>query len=172
MIGYIKSFKCPIESRTFQEYAYNVIQLKEPHEAGEIINNHWLICNNGLVNDTGKYEKGYYVKVANLNLVDIFATDINYDDRKDLEKYNTEIISGIKVNVYRTQMPFSRNEMITEHNEKLITENLKLKQTLKWIKGQYDMDFTEDEIQELEPRDKCIYEEVEKVINRFERKDD
>ena len=31
--------------------AFDAIQLKESHDAGEIINNHWLICNNEVMSD-------------------------------------------------------------------------------------------------------------------------
>lgn len=40
-----------------------------------------------------------------------------------------------------------------------------LNEALKWIKEQYDNDFTEDELNNLEPRDKAIYSILkEKII--------
>lgn len=101
MVGCIISTKYPIEDKFVQEKLCDAVQLKEPHEAGEIINNHWLICNNGIEPDEGKYSKGYYVRAVNLNLIDLFATDIDYDNRKDIKKYGMEFISGKKVNVYK-----------------------------------------------------------------------
>jgi len=99
MIGEILKFKIPPESKSFMD-AYDVIQLTEPHEAGEIINDYWLIENESFVNEfKAKFDTGYYVRIVNLNLVDLFITDINYDDKNDLMKYGRKI-KYIDNNIY------------------------------------------------------------------------
>lgn len=110
MIGQVVKFKCPIEDSEKLEKAYDVIQLAEPHEAGEIINNCWLIINSDFNEFKGKYEAGYYVRVINLKYCDIIETDINYDNKSDLRKINTKLMTiypmyinenhMLKVNVY------------------------------------------------------------------------
>lgn len=45
MIGQVIKFKCSIEDTKTLEKAYDVIQLTESHEAGEIINDYWLVLN-------------------------------------------------------------------------------------------------------------------------------
>jgi len=80
--------------------AYKTIQLTEPHEAGEILGDYWMICNEHLyykdVNEknTGKFKTGYYVKVIDIRYFDVFATDINYDSRDDLKKLGTKAIAS------------------------------------------------------------------------------
>jgi hypothetical protein len=50
----------------------------------------------------------------------------------------------------------------TENNK---TE-LKYLETIKWIKSQYDTDFTEEELQQLNPRDEVIYENVKEILQK------
>lgn len=74
--------------------AFTVIQLKEPHEAGEIIDDYWLIANENILLDgieKYKFEIGYYVKGIDIRYFEIFETDINYDNREDLRKFGTKI---------------------------------------------------------------------------------
>jgi hypothetical protein len=108
MIGNVTKFKYPIESEIVQK-AYDVIQLTEPHEAGEIIDDCWLIINSEFNEFKGKYETGYYVKVVNIKFCDIIETDINYDNRSDLRKINIKSMNiypisnqprTFKINVY------------------------------------------------------------------------
>lgn len=108
MIGNVISFKHQIESKILQE-AYDVIQLTESHEAGEIINDCWLILNSDFNDFKGKYEAEYYVKVIDLKYCNIIETDINYDNKSNLRKINTKSINiypvsnqpqMFKVNVY------------------------------------------------------------------------
>ena len=73
--------------------ALKIIQLTEPHEAGEIINDYYLIANeNVLLNGIEKYkfEVGYYVKIIDIRYFDIFETDINYDNKEYLRKIGTK----------------------------------------------------------------------------------
>lgn len=93
---------------TSLEKAYDCIQLTEFHEAGEIINDYWLITNCYFDKFEGKYDIGYYVRIIDIRYLEIFATDINYDDRKDLIKINIKkenrVINGetytFDVNIY------------------------------------------------------------------------
>ena len=82
--------------------AYDVIQLTEPHEAGEIINDYWLIENDE-IESFRKFKKDDFVRVIDIRYFDLFETDINYDNRKDLLKYGTSFrqFSNHKaINVY------------------------------------------------------------------------
>jgi hypothetical protein len=88
MIGQVVKFKYSVENTEMLKRAYDVIQLSEPHEAGEIINDHWLIVNSEFSEFKGKYEAGYYVKIVNLKFCDIIETDIDHN-RSDLRKINT-----------------------------------------------------------------------------------
>ena len=58
----------------------------------------------------------------------------------------------------------SGNKQILEEYKITFKEKLRYWKVLTWIKGQYDGDFTEDEIQDLCVRDKCIYESLEEVL--------
>jgi hypothetical protein len=81
--------------------AFNVIQLTEPHEAGEILNNYYLIANEGVLLDgimEYKFKEGYFVKLIDIRYFDLFETDFNYDDRDDLKKY------GVKMKTYENQI--------------------------------------------------------------------
>jgi hypothetical protein len=89
MIGYDIKWKYPYGSFETNN-GYDCIQLTESHEAGELINEHWLIVNCDFEGFKGVYESGLYVKIIDIRFLDIFATDINYDNRKDLKKVNTE----------------------------------------------------------------------------------
>jgi hypothetical protein len=111
MIGQVTKFKFSIEDSKMLQKAYDVIQLTEPHEAGEIINDNWMILNDNVIivdsdceENKGKYSAGYYVKIVDLRFCDIIETDINYDNRNDLRKINTKTIfvsNEVKtVNVY------------------------------------------------------------------------
>lgn len=96
MIGKAIKFKIPLESKSLID-AYDIVQLTEPHEAGEIINNDWLIINSDYEEFMGKYKAGYYVRVVNLRFCDIIETDINYDNRDDLRKINIKPLSNVNV---------------------------------------------------------------------------
>lgn len=109
MIGQVTKFKCSIEDSETMQKAYYVIKLTEAHEAGEIINDCWLIINSDFSEFKGKYEAGYYVRVVNLKFCDIIETDINYDNRNNLRKINTKSMNiypmssqpqMFKINVY------------------------------------------------------------------------
>lgn len=88
--------------------AFIVIQLKEHHEAGEIIDNYYLIANENIwINGVEKYdfEIGYYVKGIDIRYFDTFETDINYNNRNDLRwlgkqirTFNNQIVT---VNLYQ-----------------------------------------------------------------------
>ena len=115
MIGYEIQCKYPYSYDGLGrrlDNAYKTIQLAEPHEAGEIIDDYWMICNENCgykdenENNTGKFEVNYYVKVIDIRYFDVFATDINYDSRDDLKRLGTRMIAnGIQyvgtVNLYR-----------------------------------------------------------------------
>ena len=88
MIGQVVKFKYSVENTEMLKRAYDVVQLSEPHEAGEIINDYWLILNSEFGDFKGKYEAGYYVKIIDLNFCDIIETDIDHN-RSDLRKINT-----------------------------------------------------------------------------------
>ena len=111
MIGQVIKFKFSIEDSEMLQKAYDLIQLTEPHEAGEIINNNWMILNDNVIiidsdceENKGKYNAGYWVKIVDLKFCDIVETDINYDNKVDLKKINTKTIfinNEVKtVNVY------------------------------------------------------------------------
>lgn len=53
-----------------------------------------------------------------------------------------------------------------ENYEILKEEKDKYFEIIKWIKKQYDDDFTEEEIMQLEPRDSSIYKVVERIIRK------
>lgn len=57
-------------------------------------------------------------------------------------------------------------ESLNTRSERCLMFKQKLKywKVLGWIKGQYDTDFTKEEIQQLEPRDAAIYEAIEEVL--------
>lgn len=118
MIGYEVQCKYPYSYNSLGKQldkAYKTIQLIEPHEAGEILDNYWMICNESWYEEgieekikeiIGKFEAEYYVKGVDIRYFDIFATDINYDHRKDLRKLGTKVVKkGNKyigtVNLYR-----------------------------------------------------------------------
>ena len=89
------------------ENAIDVIQIDEAHEVGEIINDYWLIVNCETPWSNApifKYEKGEYVKAIDIRCFDVFATDKNYNDRKDLTLYGAEsklyFGNQVVVNVY------------------------------------------------------------------------
>lgn len=58
----------------------------------------------------------------------------------------------------------SGNKQVLEEYRVTFAEKLRYWKIIEWIKGQYDADFTKEEIQQLEPRDSCIYETIEKVL--------
>lgn len=89
--------------------AFKTIQLKERHEAGEIIDNYYLISNEGIYTNTNytekyKFKSGYYVKGIDIRYFDIFETDINYDNRQDLRKIGLKTRrfnnQNVKTNLY------------------------------------------------------------------------
>lgn len=103
MIGHIIKCKYPYSFNSIGrqlDEAYKTIQLTESHEAGEILDDYWMICNestwdkNGNENDTGRFNAKYYIKGIDIRYFDIFATDINYDYREDLRKLGTEIVTS------------------------------------------------------------------------------
>lgn len=107
MIGY--DIKCKDEydyynSTYFVDNAFKGIRIEKPCEVEEIINDYLLICNDRF-NLKFKYDKGNHVKVIDIRYFDLFATDMNYDDRKDLEKINIGKVhydkKDINVNIYR-----------------------------------------------------------------------
>ena len=101
MIGYEIQCKYPYGYDNLGrqlDKAYKTIQLTESHEAGEILDDYWMICNeywyeDGNEKETGKFKVGYYVKVIDIRYFDVFAADINYDSREDLKKIGTEMIA-------------------------------------------------------------------------------
>lgn len=101
MIGEVIKFKFPYESEILQD-AYDCIQLQEPHEAGEIINDEWFIVNCSFGGFQGIYSTNEYVKVVNLRYIDVFKTDIDYSTRNDLIKINTNIEYYTENNIQNT----------------------------------------------------------------------
>jgi len=114
MIGYDIQSKYPYSYDNLGKQlgkAYKTIQLTESHEAGEILDDYWLICNeswykDGYENNTGKFKTNYYVKGIDIRYYDVFATDIDYDSREDLKKLGTKLTTRGnqyigKVNLYK-----------------------------------------------------------------------
>jgi len=102
MIGYEIQCKYPYSYDNLGKQldrAYKTIQLTEPHEAGEILDDYWMICCNEVwyeernEENIGKFKAKYYVKVMDIRYFDIFATDINYNSRDDLKKLGTKLIN-------------------------------------------------------------------------------
>ena len=89
--------------------AYEIVGLLESYEAGEIINDFWLIVHDDIFGFRGVFDKGMFVKIIDLRYFSIFGTDKNYDNREDLEKLGTEkftftennIRKDIDVNIYK-----------------------------------------------------------------------
>lgn len=50
----------------------------------------------------------------------------------------------------------------------LIKEKENLINALRYVKEQYEMDFTEEELVELEPRDNCIYNTAIYNLNKID----
>jgi len=102
MIGYDIQSKYPYSYDNLGKQldkAYKTIQLTESHEAGEILEDYWLVCNeswykDGDKNNTGKFKTNYYVKGIDIRYFDVFATDINYDSREDLKRLGTRMIAN------------------------------------------------------------------------------
>ena len=103
MIGYDIQCKYPYGYDSLGkrlDKAYKTIQITEPHEAGEILEDYWMICNENCwykddnENNTGKFKTNYYVKGIDIRYFDIFATDINYDSREDLKRLGTRMIAS------------------------------------------------------------------------------
>jgi hypothetical protein len=72
------------------EDCYDVIQIFEPHEAGEIINHNQLICNVGSIGDLvdkGKYKTGDWVKIVDISSLDVFDSDMDMQV-DNFTKYN------------------------------------------------------------------------------------
>ena len=97
--------KCKPEFNYFDgslDRAFDIVQINEPHEVGEIINGYWLIVNSDA---TYQYNSGQYVKVINLKYFDLVATDINHDSTGYLVKLGTEkqlhCNKEITVNIYK-----------------------------------------------------------------------
>ena len=99
MIGYEIQCKYPYSYDNLGKQldkAYKAIQLTEPHETEEILDNYWMICNEVWDEERneenfGKFKAKYYVKVMDIRYFDVFATDINYDSREDLKKLGTKL---------------------------------------------------------------------------------
>ena len=75
------------------ERVYESFILKEDRECGEIINDYYLIIDGSSPFDetlTLTYKKGDCVLTVDIRCLDIFSTDINYDNRSDLSKMKTE----------------------------------------------------------------------------------
>jgi len=70
---------CMVGYEPSEKY-YRIIQLSEDKESGEIIDNYYLVL------DTGKHLSGRYVRTIDIRALEVFSTDINYDDRVDLIK--------------------------------------------------------------------------------------
>jgi hypothetical protein len=85
MFGHFVKAKMPICCESF-ENAYQAFWLEEDSEPGKIINEYYLILDDA---DTFYFKKGRYVNTIDIRYLDIFETDINYDDRSDLTKINT-----------------------------------------------------------------------------------
>lgn len=87
MFGYVGKYKCYYDKLPY--YAISVKQLSEPHEAGEILDNYWLIVNCDYDSLEGKYQTGDFVKVIDIRFIDIFVTDVELDN-KFIQKINTD----------------------------------------------------------------------------------
>lgn len=86
------------------------------------------------------------------------------DDFELIYNSNVENLKEIEELKEQYKILESGNKQILEEYKITLIENLRYWKVLTWIKGQYDGDFTEDEIQELCVRDKCIYESLEEVL--------
>lgn len=62
----------------------------------------------------------------------------------------------------------SGNKQLCEEIKRLVKEKGKLINALRYVKEQYEMDFTEEELAELEPRDESIYNTVVKNLNEID----
>ena len=79
--------------------AIKTIKLNEKHEVGEIINDYWLVLNEPeiIVEDEPYepkyfYEKGDYIRVADIRLYTQFSTDKKFDNREDMRWLQTECL--------------------------------------------------------------------------------
>lgn len=53
-------------------------------------------------------------------------------------------------------------------NKSLSKDRDRYREIMKWIKKQYELDFTEDEIYDLEPRDTVIYNTIKSALGDIE----
>ena len=109
--------------------AIKLVKLNEKHEVGEIIEDYWLIISDPeiIVADEPYepkyfYEKGDYVRVADIRFYKQFSTDKDYNDRKDMRWLQTKANDKM-VKVYRYEYIGQGNEMNNELNN-LITNDM------------------------------------------------
>jgi hypothetical protein len=63
------------------------------------------------------------------------------------------------------------NKQLREEIKRFVKERIKLIDTLRGIKAQYENDFTEEELQEFfekEPREECIYNATTEVLREID----
>ena len=61
------------------------------------------------------------------------------------------------------------NEQVVKESRIMFKQKLKLLDVIEWVKEQYDSDFSEEEIDNLEPRDSAIYAKISETIkNTYE----
>jgi hypothetical protein len=91
MFGEIIKYRYPYSQ--FDDDMYEIVQLQEPHEVGDIINEYWLILESGCPFGQRydyKCEIGQHVLTVDIRRIDIFSTDRDYDKRTDLLLINTQ----------------------------------------------------------------------------------
>jgi hypothetical protein len=132
----IKSNCC--SNGNIKEEFIDVIQINEPHECGEILNDYFLILNSDIFFDNNfsleksrKYKAGDYVKVVYIKALDQFISDIDYSSRNDLRLLQTSMgYNGLKNRLYTF---VGENEL---ENEEWVSRNISnLKECLEIMSG-------------------------------------
>lgn len=88
-----------------------------------------------------------------------FLQKVNITYDKDLEIVNLKENNGLLKN---------GSKQLCEEIKNLVKEKENLINTLRYVKEQYETDFTEGELTELEPRDKSIYTTVVETLNKID----
>lgn len=96
----------------------------------------------------------------------LFGTKLPYDFEAHAFRRCEECINAGYVEDFKEELRMSElgNKQLCEEIKALIEEKNRYFKIIKWIKEQYDTDFTEKELDNLEPRDECIYSEIKEVL--------
>lgn len=96
----------------------------------------------------------------------MFKQKLEYDFNVHAYKRCENCLKAQWVEDFKEELRMSElgNKQLLEEFKITFQEKLKYWKVLGWIKGQYDTDFTKEEIQQLEPRDAAIYEAIEEVL--------